>query len=174
VSAACLAVTGLVYAIASLDELTCDPSFPPCAQSGGVGGIVGIPALLVFFIGLGIFLAVRRRPVAPEGYSGWTVALSFLFAIGVLAIVGLIPLYTCPPGTHLDELAGLCINRLTRFDATTWLWLKWLLAIAGVVVGFTVIRRPRWAGLTAPIAVLAWGAGSGWVLVESVGKNVSG
>ena len=174
VTAVCLVVTGLAYVIASLDELTCDPSFPPCARSGGVGGLVGIPAFLVILMGVGIVLAVRKRPVAAEGYSGWTLSLGFLFALGVLAVMGLIPSWTCPAGTHLDELAGLCINRVTRFDATSWLWLKWWLGLVGVVVGFTLIRRPRWVWITAPLAAIAWLFGFGWVLIDSVGRNVSG
>jgi hypothetical protein len=115
---------------------------------------------------------VRRRAVSEAGTSGYTAFLSALFVAGILGIVASIPPYTCPAGTHVDPLAALCINARTRFDATSWLWLKWSIAVAAFVVGATIIWRPRWVRLTAPIAAASWFAGLGWLLTQTVGRNV--
>jgi hypothetical protein len=172
VTAGCLVVTGAAYLIESWDEFTCDPSFLPCAQLAGRAGLISILALFAVIIGVGIALTVRLRPVDETGGSGWTWSLGFLFALGVLDAVTRLPSWTCPGGMHLDALAQLCINQATRFDAASWLWLKRLIVIAGLAVGFTVIPRPRWTFVTAPIAGLTWLFGFGWLLVDTVGRNV--
>jgi hypothetical protein len=173
VTAACLAVAGLAYVFFSWDELTCDPSYLPCFLHGGKGALIAVLGFIGVVVGTIIALLVRRRPVVEGGYSGWTVSLSMLFILGTLLVVKQLPLLTCPAGTHLDALAGLCINDVTRFDATNWLWLKWVLAGAGIVVGATVIHRRRWMLLTVPAAVAAWFLGFGWLLLDTVARRVS-
>ncbi|MDP9243266.1 MAG: hypothetical protein M3O84_08850 [Actinomycetota bacterium] len=171
-TAGCLLVTGVAYVVASWDEFTCDPKFLPCGELAGRAGLISIVALFAAVIGAGIGLAVWHRPVTGNGHSGWTWSLAFLFPLGVAAAVTRLPSYTCPAGMHLDVLAQLCINRATRFDARSWLWLKRSLVLAALAVGFTLMPRPKWVVVTAPIAVLTWFFGFGWLLVDTVGHNV--
>ncbi|MFL5737587.1 MAG: hypothetical protein ACJ76P_09640 [Actinomycetota bacterium] len=171
-SAACLVVTGAGYLLFSVDEITCSPLYLPCARYAPGGIIIAIGAAFMLFFGVVIGVLVRRRAVSEAGTSGYTVLLSFLFVAGVLGVVARIPTYTCPAGTHVDPLAALCINDRTRFDATSWLLLKWAGAIAAGVIAATIIWRPRWIRVTAPIAAASWFAGLGWLLIETVGRNV--
>ena len=171
-SAACLVITGATFLVFSIDELTCNPLYAACSRYAPGGIIIAIGAGAMLVIGVVMALLVRRRAVSEAGTSGYTVFLSALFVAGVLGMVASIPAYTCPSGTHLDPLAALCINSKTRFDATSWLWLKWIIAVASFVIGATLIWRPRWVRLTAPIAAASWFAGLGWLLTETVGRNV--
>ena len=171
-SAACLVITGATFLAFSIDELTCNPLYAACSRYAPGGIIIAIGAGFMLVIGVVIALLVRRRAVSEAGTSGYTVFLSVLFVAGVLGIVASIPAYTCPPGTHLDPLAALCISSRTRFDATGWLWLKWSIAVAAFAIGASLIWRPRWVRLTAPIAAASWFAGLGWLLTETVGRNV--
>ena len=171
-SAACLVLTGATYLLFSVDELTCSPVHPDCSRYAPAGIIIAITAGFMLLFGIVMGVLVRRRMVSEAGTSGYTAFLSLLFIAGVLAAVALIAPYTCPAGTHLDPLAALCINARTRFDATSWLWLKWGVAVAGFLVGVTLIWRPRWVWVTAPIAAATWFFGVGWLLTETVGRNV--
>src|SRR5204862_2392286 len=105
------------------------------------------------------------------GTSGYTVFLSVLFIAGILGIVTAIPSLTCPPGTHLDPLAALCINTRTRFDATSWLWLKWGLLVAAFAIGATFIWRPRLVRFAAPLAGASWVARAGPRLARTGGRS---
>ena len=160
------------FLLFSIDELTCNPLFAACARYAPAGIIIAIGAALALIFGIVMGVLVRRRAVSDAGTSGYTVFLSVLFVAGILGLVAQIPPYTCPAGMHVDTLAALCINARTRFDATSWLWLKWSLAAGAFVVGATVIWRPRLVRLTAPIAAASWFAGLGWLLSETVGRNV--
>jgi hypothetical protein len=171
-SAASLIVTAAAFLLFSIDELTCNPLLPACARYAPGGILIAIAAAFVLVFGIVMFVLVRRRDVSEAGTSGYTAFLSVLFVAGVLGAVAVIPSYTCPAGTHLDPLAALCINSRTRFDATSWLWAKWAIVLAAALVAATVIWRPRWVRITAPIAAAAWFAGLGWLLTETVGRNV--
>jgi len=169
---ACLVITGVAYLLFSIDELTCNPLYPPCARYAPGGILIAIGAGFMLLFGVVMGVLVRRRAVSDAGTSGYTVFLSVLFIAGILGIVTAIPSLTCPPGTHLDPLAALCINTRTRFDATSWLWLKWGLLVAAFAIGATFIWRPRLVRFTAPIAAASWFAGFGWLLAQTVGRNV--
>jgi hypothetical protein len=171
-SAACLVITGAAYVLFSIDELTCNPLYAACARYAPGGIIIAIGAGFMLLFGVVMGVLVRRRAVSEAGTSGYTALLSALFIAGILGVVASIPAYTCPSGTHLDPLAALCINTRTRFDATSWLWLKWGLAVAAFAIGATVIWRPRLVRLTAPIAAVSWFGGLGWLLTATVGRNV--
>jgi hypothetical protein len=171
-SAACLVLTGAAYVLSSVDELTCSPVYPRCSRYAPAGIIIAIAAGLMLLFGIVTGVLVRRRTVSDAGTSGYTAFLAVLFVAGALVAVALIPPLTCPAGTHVDPLAALCINSRTRFDATSWLWLKWTLAVAAFAIGVTVMWRPRWVRLTAPIAAASWLFGFGWLLTETVGRNV--
>jgi hypothetical protein len=172
-TAACLVVTGTAFLIASWDELTCKPPSGACDTIAAAGALISVVALVAIAIGVGIVQTVRRRSVVKDGDTGWTWALGVLFALGLVALAGALPAWSCPAGVHLDSVFGLCITRTSRFEATSRLWLKWLLVIAGLALGLTVIRRPRWMLVTAPIALAAWMAGFGWLLVVTVGRGLT-
>ncbi|MGZ8598164.1 MAG: hypothetical protein ACXWXB_08185, partial [Actinomycetota bacterium] len=60
-----------------------------------------------------------------------------IFSIGVTLIAMRIPGHTCPDGVHLSPIFNTCIDEARRFPATSWVWPKRALLIAGLVVGFT-------------------------------------
>jgi hypothetical protein len=169
---ACLVLTGGAFIVSSFDELTCSPTYPPCDRYAPAGIIIAIVSAFVLAFGIVMGVLVHRRAVSDAGTSGYTVFLSFLFVVGVLVSVALAPTLTCPAGMHLDPLAALCINGQVRFDATSWLWLKTIVAVAAAVVGATLLWRPRWVRVSAPIAAAAWFVGFGWLLTTTVGRNV--
>jgi hypothetical protein len=172
VTAGCLAAAGVAFLLASWDELTCRGSPDVCEDVAAGGGLVWILAFIAVGTGAAIVLATRHRPVELDGEPGWTWGLGAVFTAGVVAAAALLPSWTCPDHMHLDANFGLCIGATTRFGATSWTWLKALTAGAGFAIGFGLIRRPRWIAVTAPIAVMAWIGGLGWLLVRTVGPHV--
>jgi len=91
-----------------------------------------------------------------------------IFAIGTTLVAMRIPGHTCPEGVHLNPIFQTCIDGARRFDATSWVWPKRVVLLAGIVVGFTAMRSPLHVRLTAPIAALAWFAGTGWLLYDTM------
>ena len=172
ITAGCLAGAGIAYLVASWDELTCHGSPDVCEDLAAGGGLVWVLSLVAIGGSIAIVLATRRRPVEPDGEPGWMWGLGAVFAVGVIAAAALLPSWTCPDAMHVDADFGLCIGRMTRFGATGWIWLKELLVVAGLVIGFGLIRRARWIAVTAPVAVVAWSGGLGWLLVRTVGPHV--
>jgi hypothetical protein len=168
----CLVLAGAAFLIASWDELTCSSDPATCEDVAGVGGLVSAVSLMVIAIGLWMAWNVRRRPVDEDGTSSWTWGLAIVFVLGVAVAATRIPEYSCPPGVHLDALFGLCITSTRRFDATSWLWLKRTVAIAGLVVGVTAIPSPRAVFLTAPLAVITWCVGLGWLLLDTMVRGL--
>jgi hypothetical protein len=164
----CLAVSGAAFLVASWDELTCTPPGETCDDIAGIGGAVSIAALVVTIVGVAIVAMTARRPVVDSASTAWTWGLSVIFSIGVALIALRIPGHTCPEGVHLNPVFHTCIDGARRFDATSWVWPKRALLLAGFVVGFTLIRSPRRVWLTAPVAAIAWVAGTGWLLYETM------
>ena len=71
-----------------------------------------------------------------------------------------IPSLTCPPGTTLSFF-GFCSNgHGVRVEAANWVVQRRLIDVAGVVVGFTIIRSRRWVRVTAPVAGLVFVGGT--------------
>lgn len=117
--------------------------------------------------GVGILIRTRRRPVDPEGSSRYAWALGVLLAIGAILIASRIPAYTCARG-EFDDVLVLCQHPPTVSEATSLLPWKRAIVVIGLVLGVLVAARPRLVKLTAPIAVLVWAAGFGWVLAETM------
>jgi hypothetical protein len=164
----CLAVTGSAFLIASWDELTCTPAGERCDDVAGIGGAVSLVALVGAIAGVAIVVMTARRPVVERASSAWTWGLGVVFTLGTTLVAVLIPGHTCPDGVHLSPIFDICIDGARRFDATSWVWPKRLLVIAGLAAGYAVTRSPRRVRLTAPIAAIAWFAGTFWLLSETM------
>lgn len=164
----CLTTTGAAFLIASWDELRCTPAGETCDDVAGIGGAVSLAALGLAAIGVAIVVMTARRPVLESASSAWTWGLAAIFSIGVSLIAMRIPGFTCPDDIHLNPVFHTCIDGARRFDATSWVWPKRALLLAGLVVGFTLMRSPKRVWLTAPIAALVWFAGTGWLLYETM------
>ena len=165
---ACLLVSGLAFLVASWDELTCTPAGATCDDVAGIGGAVSIAAIAAMLAGGAIVVLTVRRPVLASGSSAWTWGLGAIFAIGVGLVAMRLPGHSCPDGVHLTPIFNTCVDGARRFDATSWIWPKRALLVLGVVAGATVMRSPRRVWLTAPIAALAWFAGTGWLLYDTM------
>jgi hypothetical protein len=165
---ACLLVSGAAFLVASWDELTCTPPGATCDDVAGIGGAVSLVALAVLLAGVAIVVMTARRPVLASGSSAWTWGLGTIFAIGVGLVAMRLPGHSCPDGVHLSPIFNTCVDGARRFDATSWVWPKRALFVAGVVAGVTVMRSPRRVWLTAPIAAVAWFAGTGWLLYDTM------
>lgn len=168
VTGACLALGAVAFLVASWDELTCTPAGERCDDVAGVGGMVSLVALAVSVVALVIVVTTLRRPVLDSASNAWTWGLGLIFAIGVTLIATRIPGHTCPDGVHLNPIFQTCIDGARRFAATSWVWPKRILAVAGLVAGLTVMRSPKRVWLSAPIAAAAWFVGVGWLLYDTM------
>lgn len=170
VTAGCLLVAGVAFPIASWDELTCRSE--GCARQAGVGGLVWLGSLFALAFALATVRWIGRRPVDENGSSGWTWGLAVLSTAGAWLLVTRIPSLSCPVGYHLDVGFRLCIQGADRFDAADRVWLKSLLWAGSALLGATAIRWPRSMPWSAVAAALAWFAGTGWILHDTVGRFV--
>jgi hypothetical protein len=160
---ACLAVSGVAFVVASWDELTCTPAGAECDDIAGIGGAVTFVALAVAIAGIAIVALTARRPVLESGSSAWTWGLAVIFSIGAILVAMRVPGHSCPDGVHLNPVFDICIDGARRFDATSWVWPKRALVLAGVVAGFTVVRTTRRIWIATPGAAIAWFGGTGWL-----------
>jgi hypothetical protein len=172
VTGACLAIAGGAFLAAAVGKIACSPA-TECQWTSALGFLVALISMGPLLAGAAILISVHRRPTDAEGDSGWTWGLAVVFAFGISVIAARLPGWTCPAGYHLDAVFGLCIDGAERFDATSWVWAKRLVTIAGLAVALTLIRRPSAARVSAPAAAAAWAVGLGWLLLDTVGGEVS-
>jgi hypothetical protein len=170
-TALCLMLMSAAYLAASWDELTCHHP-RACTPEAAKAGLVWLAALSTAALGGAIAWTVHHSPVDPEGGSGWTWGLTFVFILGTWTAITRIPSFTCPDGYHLDAGFRLCISSIDRFESTSWVWLKMLLWSASAVVALTVIRSPRAMPWSAGAAALGWFVGMGWYLHDTLLKIV--
>jgi hypothetical protein len=140
----------------------------------GVGGFVSIAALATAAIGVVVGWSMRGRAVTPTGESGWRWALALLFAVGATVLVSRFPSYTCPPGVRLSgEPFRLCIDlvRGDRYDPAEWIGLKWAIVGAAALIAVVATRLRVPVAVAAPLAAIAWFAGMGWLLVDTVARE---
>jgi hypothetical protein len=169
-TALCLMLMSAAYMAASWDELTCRTR--GCTPQAAKAGLVWIAALATAALGGAIAWTVHQGEVDPEGGSGWTWGLVFVFIAGACIAVTRIPSFTCPGGYHLDAGFYLCISSVDRLEATSWVWLKMLLWSTFAVVALTAIRSPRALPWSAGVAGIAWFVGMGWYLHDTLLKVV--
>jgi hypothetical protein len=165
--AAVLVVSGFAFVVASWDEL-----WQPCGATGGCVFRASVAALVTLFslaaigVGLGLGLRLRRRPVDPQGSSGYVIALGVLFALGLVLVAARIPAWTCARG-RFDPFLEICEHPPTTSEATSSLLLKRAVVLVGLAGGVGIASSRRWVKVSAPLAVLAWFCGAGWLLVAT-------
>ena len=167
------AVTAIVSAAAmiavSWDDIwrVCNELTGPCTERSA--GAIMLSFLSAAAAGWGILILyrTRRRPVDPDGSSRYVWALGVLLALGAVFIASRVPAYTCARG-EFDDVLVLCQHPPTVSEATSWLIWKRAIVVVGVPLGVLVAVRPRLVKLTAPLAVLVWAAGFGWLLAETM------
>ena len=168
-----LAVTLIASAVAliavSWDDIwrVCNELSGPCTERSSGAIILSLAAVACLAWGVAIVLRTRRRPVDPEGSSRYVWALGVLLGLGAVFIASRIPAYTCSRG-RFDEVLVLCQHPPTTSEATSWLLVKRLVVLAGLALAVLVAARPRWVRVTAPLAVVVWAAGFGWLIVDTM------
>jgi hypothetical protein len=164
-----LAATGVAYAVAASDELwrRCGRADGSCATSAAAAALVTMGALVSVAAGVALERRIRRRPVDPHGTTGYVVGLGVLFAVGLLLVAWRLPEGVCDRGRY-DPILDLCLHPPTTSEATNLVPIKAALAALGVLGGVLMAVKRRWVALWAPLAVLAWVAGAGMLLVDTL------
>ena len=145
----------------------CNEISGPCTERSA--GAIILFLLSVAAIGWSVVIVLRtgRRSVDPEGTSRYVWALGVMLALGSIFIASRIPAYTCAQGTF-DDVLVLCQHPPTVSEATSLLMWKRAIVLVGLLVGVVVAIRPRIVRLTAPLAVLVWAAGFGWLIADTL------
>jgi hypothetical protein len=164
-----LVVSGTAFAVAAADELwrRCPTGSDACATSAAAAGLVTLVSIAAIAAGIALFRGVRRRPVDPGGSSRFVIGLGILFALGVWLVAWRIPPWTCARG-RFDPVLELCMHPPTTSEPTSWALDRLALALLALAGGAVIALRPRWVRVTAPLSVLAWACGAGWLLVGTL------
>ena len=169
VFAVTLFVSAVAMVAASWDDIwrVCNEVAGPCTERSAGAIILSLASAGAAGWGIGILLRTRRRPVDPEGSSRYVWAIGALIALGAVFFASRIPAYTCERG-RFDEVLVLCQHPPTTSQASSWLLLKKAIVVVGLLAGVVVAARPRWARLTAPLGVIVWAAGFGWLIADTM------
>ena len=168
-----LAPTLLVSAVAliavSWDDIwrVCNAVSGPCVERSAGAIILSMCSLAAIVWGVGILVRVPRRPVDRQGSSRYVLALGALLSLGCIFVAGRIPAFTCDRG-RFDDVLVLCLHPPSTSEPTSWLLLKKAVVVLGLLGGIVVSVRPRSVKVTAPLAVAVWGAGFGWLIVDTM------
>jgi hypothetical protein len=139
-----------------------------CDHPAGLGGLVLFVVAVPFVASIALFRSILARPTDPEAGAGWRFGLGVIFAVGVVAGASWIPSLTCPSGTKLSFF-GFCAGANgARLEATSWVSIRRLIDVAGIVAGLTIMRSRRWVRVTAPVAGLVFLAGTGVLLARTL------
>jgi hypothetical protein len=165
-TAGCLLIAGIAFTIAAVAALPCTRG---CRVSPAYGGLALFVSVPVAIAGAAIARSVARRPLDVAGSSSWTWGLCFIFAAGVAVATTRFPSFTCSSGGHAEPALALCIaDGGRRYAATSWGWLKWLVALTALALGASIMRWTRAVRLTVPVAVVAWVVGFGLLLTDTL------
>jgi hypothetical protein len=137
-----------------------------CTVEPGLAGLIGMLVAVALVAAVAMARAILARPSDPDAGSAWVFGLSVIFAAGVVAAASTIPSLACPAGTKLSFFGFCAGENGARLPAASWTWLRRLIDVAGVVVGFTVVRSTRWVKIGAVVAGAAWLAGTGALLLK--------
>jgi hypothetical protein len=164
-----LLVSGVALIGLSWDDIwrVCGAVYGGCVERSAGAMILTMGSVAALAWGVGILLRIRRRPVDRAGSSRYVWALGVLFALGGIFIAGRIPAFTCDRG-HFDDALAVCMHPPSISDATSWLLLKEAIVVIGLLGGVVVAVRSRNVRVTAPVAVAVWGAGFGWLIVDTM------
>jgi peptide/nickel transport system permease protein len=138
-----------------------------CVERSAGVAILAMGSISAIAWGIGIFVRIRRRPVDPSGSSRYVWALGALVAVGAIFIASSVPAYTCARG-KFDDLLVLCQHPPTVSPARSWLIYKGVIVVIGILAGALVAVRPRFVKQTAPIAVIVWAVGFGWLIADAM------
>ena len=167
------AMTLLVSAVAligvSWDDIwrVCNAVSGPCVERSAGAIIISMCSLGAIAWGVGVLVRIRRRPVDPESSSRYVLALGALLSLGCIFVAGRIPAFTCDRG-RFDDVLVLCMHPPSTSEPTSWLLLKKAVVVIGLLGGILVWIRPRNVRVTAPLSVAVWGAGFGWLIVDTM------
>ena len=139
----------------------------PCVERSAGVVILTMGSIPAIAWGVGILVRIRRRPVDPAGSSRYVWALGVLVAVGAVLIASGIPAHTCARG-KFDDVLVLCQHPPTVSQATSWLIWKGVIGAIGLLAGALVAVRPRFVTQTAPIAVIVWAVGFGWLIADTM------
>jgi hypothetical protein len=169
VFAATIVASGIATIVASWDDVwrVCNELSGPCTERSAGAIILCFASIAAIAWGVGILVRVRKRPIDAEGSSRYVWALGALLALGSIFFASRIPAYTCARG-DFDDVLVLCQHPPTVSEATSHLLLKEVIVVVGLLAGVLVAIRPRFVRLTAPLAVLAWAVGLGWLLADTM------
>lgn len=137
-----------------------------CTLEPGLAGLIALPVAVVLVAAVALARGILRRPSDPEAGSAWRFGLSVIFAAGVVGAASAIPSLTCPAGTTLSFFGSCAGDHGVRPPPASWVLLRRAIDVAGVVVGFTVVRSRRWVAVGAPVAGAVWLAGTGILLAK--------
>ena len=139
----------------------------PCVERSAGVVILTMGSIPAIAWGVGILVRIRRRPVDPAGSSRYVWALGVLVAVGAVLIASGIPAHTCARG-KFDDVLVLCQHPPTVSQPTSWLIWKGVIGAIGLLAGALVAVRPRFVTQTAPIAVIVWAVGFGWLIADTM------
>ncbi len=155
--------------VVSWDDIwrVCNEVSGPCTERSAGAIILSLMSVAAAGWGIGVLLRTRVRPVDVDGSSRYVWALGVLLALGAVFIASRIPAYTCARG-EFDDVLVLCQHPPTVSEASSWLLPKKAIIVVGLLLGVLVAVRPRSVRLTAPIAVMIWAAGFGWLIADTM------
>lgn len=139
---------------------------------GAVAGLWFLMSLAIAGLGALISYSVLMRPTGPAGASGWTWGWGALSALGGATVVTRVANHACPEGFQLDELFAVCIAAERRVAAASNIPFKFVLVVLALVVGMA-LARSRWvpAGVASAVTLVLWLGGTGWLLLDTVGRD---
>lgn len=166
---AVLAVSGVVCIAAGWDELwrRCGPGAEACATSAAAAGLASLFALGAVGAGVWWWRRAARQPVDPNGSSIAVFALAGLFALGMLLLAWRIPAFTCERG-RFDEVLQLCMHPPGTSQPISWSLAKVACGSLAVAGATAIALWPRLVRVWAPAAVIAWIAGAGLLLSQTL------
>jgi hypothetical protein len=150
----CLLVIGLLFLGSAGDELSCvageSTSSGPCGIRVPAAGTVFLFGAIAVVLGAIVTVRGLRRPVDPEGVSGWRVGQSILVVASGLLFAVMIPRYGCPEGMTLSPVFRFCLSADRSVPAPSpglpW---KFAALLIGVLLGYALWR---WRSIPWPIA----------------------
>jgi hypothetical protein len=171
----CLLLGGVAAIDASWDKVHCVAgeytSSGPCGIRVVAAGGVLFVALITLVAGMIVFVRALRRPVDPEGGSGWRLGPGFLVIACGLVLALMIPRYRCPPGLTLSPVFRFCVSADHSFPAPSP-GLPWKAGAFGAACALGLLMllwrsAPWW--LASLVAVVVFGGTVGFALQRAVG-----
>jgi hypothetical protein len=174
---ACLALAGLGLMPSAWAALTCplggEQGRTLCSRTVGIGGLTELFAIGLLLGGCAILWRTARRPIDPDGLSGWTWGEGIAIVASGLTIALLIPTFHCPPGYELTPVFHACHSTTMTpeliLHPPTWLGWKFGVTAGAVALGLIVGRWRRLPWPVASVLTVAWVGAATWYLADTTG-----